>query len=360
MSEQRVVDLFQQIASNEFGFFARLQTVMDLVDRQVPTVSCDDNFGLFVGRRDVRSMGSVGVIDPDDRQLIGVLDRTTVQRCYPRYLNTLVEKDDDAQILGMSLTSFVTRPVPHVPSTATPLAVLELFEKRQCDCVFVYDDSKKILGVVRPTDFLKTMMVYYQIHSQVNPLQRLRLVDLDTLQLDEIFFRGAQTARDVMGSIALIDESELVLAAVKAMHDNQTTVLGVLDESGDVTSVVTADDVFIAQSVPTDIRALAAIANRSDTKEGEATGKLALLPWDILSASRDPVMREPVQSLVGTKVATIEATTRVQEVVSQLLMSEEDLVFLVKSGSKVEGVITVDHILRIFKTLLKIQGWGTH
>lgn len=35
---QSVIDLFQQLARNEFGFFERLQTVSEIMSINVPTV----------------------------------------------------------------------------------------------------------------------------------------------------------------------------------------------------------------------------------------------------------------------------------------------------------------------------------
>ncbi|MEM6986411.1 MAG: CBS domain-containing protein [Pseudomonadota bacterium] len=358
MAGQRVVDLFQQLARNEFGFFSRLESVVDLLDTHVPTVSCDDTFGRLIGRKDARSIGTLGVIDPDDRQLIGVLNQTTIQRCFPRFLNTLAERDEDSRILGTSIVSLVSRPVPKVPSSATPLEAVERFLNGSCDCLFVYDDDKKIVGVVKPIDFLKTMMAYYQLYNQVKPLQRLRLIDLDALQIDEIFFRGAQTARDIMQPLTTLDATENGLTAIKAMHERQSTILGLVGNDQEISSVLTADDMLLALAPPAGIRELAKIANRPDSATEQAMNKLDLLPLDELLESEDPAIQEELHALSSTGTTVIEPTTRIQDVLTHLIEADDGHVLLVKNESTVEGYVTVREILRVNKMLFRIRAWG--
>lgn len=358
MAQPRVVDLFKQIANNEFGFFSRIESVMDLVDSQIPVVSCDENFGRFVGRNDVRSLGTMGVIDPEDRQLIGTLHRSTVQRCFPRFLNTLAEQDGDARILGTSISSLVTRPVPQVPSTASPLETVAQFLESDCDCLFVYDDAKKVIGVVRPVDFLKTMMAYYQIYSQAKPLQRLRLVDLDQLNVDEVFHRGAQTARDIMQPATTLDQRETSLAAIQAMHDQDTDVICLTEDDRHTDSVLTVDDILIALAPPDGVKALAQVANPPSRTDGKPTGKLDLISMEQLRESQDPALQDPVLSTAETTTTTIEPTTRLQDVLSTLTEAEASHVLLIKDGDKVLGTITTRDILRVNKMLFRIKAWA--
>ena len=60
---QSVIDLFQQLARNEFGFFERLQTVSEIMSTNVPTVSSEVSIGEMIGRRDPLTVGSMAVID---------------------------------------------------------------------------------------------------------------------------------------------------------------------------------------------------------------------------------------------------------------------------------------------------------
>ncbi len=58
-----VVDLFQQLARNEFGFFARLQSVCELMSTSFPTLTSDHSLGDVVARRDPLQLGSHVVLD---------------------------------------------------------------------------------------------------------------------------------------------------------------------------------------------------------------------------------------------------------------------------------------------------------
>ena len=70
---QSVVDLFQQLARNEFGFFARLRSVAEIMSTHVPTVSSEISMADVIGRRDPYTIGSLAVIDSAKGDLIGQL-----------------------------------------------------------------------------------------------------------------------------------------------------------------------------------------------------------------------------------------------------------------------------------------------
>ena len=353
--QQSVVDLFKQIAGNEFGFFGRLNSLTDVVNSEIPTTSCDDSFGRFVGRKDVRSIGSRGIVDPEDGHLIGVLKKSTVLRCYPRYLNTLAEKDEDEEIVNAQLSALVTRPAPSLAPTASIMEALDQFIQEDCDLIFVCEDPMELLGVVTPKDIAKTIVVYNQLYSPAKNLQRLRLIDLDEMQLDEIFCRGAQTARDFMQPMPTMDGGEPVLSAIRIMHDHQTTSVALFDESQAVSQVISLEDILVARKPPNDLRVFCQVA---DQTQSVAVGKLNLLPFDELCESRDPVIQEPASSLANTTFSEVQPTSRLREVLAQLVDSHQEHVILVKSGDQLEGAISIREILRIFKTMLRIQSWN--
>ena len=357
VEQQSVVNLFKQIAGNEFGFFSRLRTITDLIENNVPLVSCDDDYGQFVGRKNVRTLGSRGVYDPEDGELIGILKQSTILRFYPRYLNTLREKDEDADVLNTRIVSLITRPLPQLARDASPLDAIEIFLERDIDCLFIYEDGKPI-GVVTPIEFVKTMAVYYQIYLQVKPLKRLRLMDLDELQLDEIFYRGAQTARDCAGHLPVLAGEEPVLAIIKAMHDTGSNIIGLTDSEKRINKVISLNDILIVLAPPKNyVEYCAGEDKLGDDKTVGPETIWDLVPWEDMCVSKDSVLREPAYQIAKTKTSLIEPTTRLQDVLTTLLESHEDQVLLVKDGKELQGVITIRQILRIFKTLLRIQKW---
>ena len=69
---QSVIDLFQQLARNEFGFFERLQTVSEIMSINVPPVSSEVSVGEMIGRRDPLALGSMAVTSVAKGRLISV------------------------------------------------------------------------------------------------------------------------------------------------------------------------------------------------------------------------------------------------------------------------------------------------
>ncbi|HRA87203.1 MAG TPA: hypothetical protein PK992_04020, partial [Planctomycetaceae bacterium] len=115
-----VVELFQKLARNQFGFFERLQTVAELMSTSVSTIDSESLLSDLVGRRDPATIGSLAVIDADKRDVIGLLRHSTLLRCIPRYLNTLKEKDRDSTILATNVCDLASRRFIHINSSASP------------------------------------------------------------------------------------------------------------------------------------------------------------------------------------------------------------------------------------------------
>lgn len=339
---QSVVDLFQQLARNEFGFFARLQSVSEIMSTTVPTVNSEVSIGDLIGRRDPCSLGSFAVVDSTKGDLIGLLKHTTILRCLPRYVNTLKESDRDRTILTANVCDFVTRRSPHVSPTATPLDALEIMIRQDNDCVLVYDDPHKILGVLTPLNFVSTMLLYYRVFQTLQPLQRLRLVDLDSdLSLDEIFCRGAQTARDVMSAPIALSAREPVAAAITTMQNNRVQSLPLLDEGNQVTGVVSVNDILMALQPPSRPALL---------------DHAACLPTisELLASGQEPTLSEPVSSVAKGRVITVAPASRLSETLAKLSETGRDVV-LVQDNGQLLGTVSQADIVRVFRTLMRLQ-----
>ncbi len=340
---QSVVDLFQQLARNEFGFFARLSTVTEIMSTQVPRVSSDVSIGEVIGRKDPGTIGSFAVIDSERGELIGLLKQSTILRCLPRYLNTLKEADRDRNILTTNVCDVVTRKSPSLSPTATPLEALEILVQQDCDNILVYDDPHNIVGVVTPMNFACTMLLYYRVFQQLQPLQRLRLVDLDSeLSLDEIFCRGAQTARDVMSAPIAISCGEPVATAITVMQENCVRYLPLLDESRQAVGVVTINDILMALQPP--------------SRPNLLDGSLDRLPSiaDLLAAGQEPTLAEPVTSIAKGRMISVSPTTRLAETLGKLVETGRDIV-LVQENGQLLGAVSLLDIVRVFRTLMRLQ-----
>ncbi len=339
---QSVVDLFQQLARNEFGFFARLRSVSELMSTHVPSVSSELNLGDVIGRRDPATLGSLAVVDSAKGDLIGLLKHSTILRCMPRYLNTLKESDRDRGILSTNVCDLVTRKAPCLAPTATPLDALEILVKQDCDCILVYNDPSQLLGVITPANFACTMLLYYRVFQQMQPLQRLRLVDLDSeLSLDEIFCRGAQTARDVMSAPVSIAFREPVAMAITLMRDNRIQFLPIVDDNGQVIGVVSQNDILTALQPPS----RPAIIDHAES-----------LPTmiDLLASGQEPALCEPVTSVAKSRLVTVAPTSRLADTLSKLDETGRDVVIVQDNGT-LQGTICLMDVVRVFRTLMRLQ-----
>ena len=108
---QSVIDLFQQLARNEFGFFERLQTVSEIMSINVPTVSSEVSVGEMIGRRDPLALGSMAVTSVAKGRLISVSPTARLADVLTRLAENgrdIVVVQDDTQIQGtISLTDII-------------------------------------------------------------------------------------------------------------------------------------------------------------------------------------------------------------------------------------------------------------
>lgn len=339
---QSVVDLFQQLARNEFGFFSRLQTIAEIMSTSVPSIHSDVTLGDVIGRRDPMTLGSMVVMDSERRDLIGLLRHSTILRCLPRYVNTLKESDRDRTILAANICEFVTRRSPHVRPSATPLDALEIMVREHCNTLLVYDEPTEIKGIVTPVNFACTMLLYYRVFQTLQPLQRLRLVDLDSnLSLDEIFCRGAQTARDVMRTPVTLSASEPVACAIKLMQEERVDFVALLDETQRPVSVVSRYDILMALQPPAKATLI------------EHGGGLPPI-MELLATGSESALAEPVTSVARSRVITAAPTSRLAETLALLAETGRDAV-LIQDNNQLVGMVTVAEVMRVFRTLMRLQ-----
>ena len=337
-----VVELFQKLARNQFGFFERLQTVAEFMTTKVATVDSESSLSDLVGRRDPATFGSLAVIDSAKRDVIGLLKQTTLLRCLPRYLNTLKEKDRDSAILSTNVCDLASRRFIHVSPSASPLEALETMFEHRTDCLLVYDDPHDLRGMISIADFARIMLLYYHVYQQPQQLQRLRLIDLDSdLSLDEIFCRGAQTSRDVMRNPLAVSAQEPVAVAIRMMEENDVRQLPVLNEKDQASSVISLNDILIALHPP------------CNPKLMDHSRPLPLLV-DLLSDTHDPVLSEPVSSVARGRLISVSPTTRLTETLAHLLETGRDTV-VVQDNDQLQGSIALDDVARVFRTLMRLQ-----
>jgi CBS domain-containing protein len=200
----------------------------------------------------------------------------------------------------------------------------------------------KLKGMITPGSFARAMLLYYSVFQQLQPLQRLRLVDLDSeLSLDEIFCRGAQTARDVMSTPVAIASREPVATAITMMRDNRVRFLLVQDDNNQIVGVVSQNDILFALQPP--------------ARPSLLDHKCALPAMvDLLASGQEATLSEPITSIAKSRLITVSPTSRLSETLSRLIETERDVV-VVQDEKQLLGTVSLSDVVRVFRTLMRLQ-----
>jgi len=341
MSQQSVVDLFHQLARNEFGFFGRVRAIAELMHRDVEKVRCSATLQKALESRNMWCQDPLAVIDPGPGEVLGLLEPNTILRCCPRFYGTLGESKYGHSALGTSVSWLATRNTPHVSPETPMLETLELMICGNHDCVMVYEDPRALLGIVRPRDFVNLVSLYFEVCQPNTELQRLRLVDLDNaLPLDEVFRRGAQTARDVMQRPWKIRGQDTVADAIRIMQQHDVRQVALLDPDGHVEGVITERHILAALEPP---------RKSSILELPTSIPPLAML----ISETRDPVLSEAASSLVNQRPPTVKANCLLPEALELLLTTDQDAV-IAEDPPRSFGIITMTTLMRVLRTLMRL------
>ncbi|MFC1758078.1 CBS domain-containing protein [Planctomycetota bacterium] len=248
------IDLFTQLAENDFGFFEKIQSTRDMMTPMPQTLGPNDSLNDAIELFRKGGFHHVPVVTPGSGEIVGIVSDRDVLRYYPYYLGTLSEGDDDHQALSTSVSRFMSEDVIHVHSGSSPVEALTFMLDNHVDSVVVFDDPKTIEGIITPRDFIRILLLYHQICTRNSELERLRIVDLeirDRIPVDLIFSRGAQTARDVMSkNISSIDEAATIEDAIEAMQCHEVRHLPVANENGRLVGMLSDREILKWLAVP--------------------------------------------------------------------------------------------------------------
>ena len=95
MSSGNVIELLENINTGNIGFFEKLTTVADVMTRTVKTLTLDDRLEDAVTFFQEMKVHHAPVIDPEDKDVCGILSDRDVLRATPRYLGKAGEEDGD-------------------------------------------------------------------------------------------------------------------------------------------------------------------------------------------------------------------------------------------------------------------------
>ena len=337
------LELLRQLERNEFGFFQKVRHVSDLMTREVPTLTLDDNLETAIQLFKDTKASHAPVIDPEKKDVVGLVSDRDLLRHRPRYVGTLGEQEDDRRVMRTPVSFMMVRSPAHVGQNGSLRDSLSLLLDHHLDCLVVYDDPTQVEGLLSRDDFLNSVLLYQRFCLRVGQLRRLRLVDLDKgLPIDEIFRRGAQTVRDVMTFPApTVNCEQTVAEAIARMQELKVRHLVVVDDQELATGVLSDRDVVKALPPP---RTGAAPATNGKAFQGAL----------FASEKYDPALKARVASIMSPKLFTVAPESLLVEAISTLTEKHIHCLPVKDRERRLVGLLTVTDVLRVIRMVMKL------
>jgi CBS domain-containing protein len=338
-----VVELFNQIADNNFGFFQQVHVVADVMTAEPQTVSLDDTFEATATLMRRGKFHHAPVLDPDSNTIVGIISDRDLLRHQPRSLGTAAEGDDDAKVLQLNASRLMNRePVWCTRECSLTDAMTKMLE-HHVDSVLVSADGKTPEGILTPRDFISTLLLYHRVCTRDFDLRRLRLVDLDVqngIPLDEIFTRGAQTVRDVMTKdVTCLEESDKLSQAIELMQDQEIRHVPIVDGDGKLKGMLSDREVLKFLPTPDQLPETAGLSFRE-----------RLFSTDDATAAR-----QSLQTVMVREPNSVTPETLLTDAMKQLCEDTiSGLPVVDPKSNKLVGIVTTSDVLRVFRVVMSI------
>lgn len=337
------LELLRQLERNEFGFFQRVRLVSDLMTHEVPSLTLDDNLEIAIQLFKRTKASHAPVIDPEKKDVVGLVSDRELLRHRPRYVGTLGEQEQDQRSMKTPISFMMVRNTMHVRANGLLSESLSLLLDNNLECLLVYDDPTHIEGLLTRSDFLNSVLLYQRFCVRAAQLKRLRLVDLDKgLPIDEIFRRGAQTVRDVMTNPApTVRAEQTVGEAMELLQEQRLRHLVVVDDKECTVGVLSDRDVVRALPPPPRTASLG-----SDSRKFRA----ALFATD----KHEPVLRERVAAIMSAKLLTTSPASLLVDAVTTMTDKNIHCLPVRDAERRLVGLLTVTDILRVIRMVWKL------
>ena len=334
-----VIELFNQLARNDFGFFQKLASVSDVMSTDFKTVTLDHTYEQIADLFQQNEFHHAPVV-ADEGDVVGIVSDRDLCRFRPPRLGSAAEADDDQRALQVPVSQFMTRGVISVAASAPLLVAVRKMLDHHIDSVLVHDDNHQIKGIVTPYDLMKLIMLFHQVCSRDQSLERLRLVDLDVtsgLPLDAIFSRGARSVRDVMTrDTKCLAETDSIQTAIELMQSLKVRHLPVINSEKRLVGMVSDRDVL------RELPPLTGRVNESDENRFRAR----------LFTTDSPVVGS-ISSIMDSEPTTASPSTLFVLAVDQLVETSSNALPVVENG-KLVGILTSMDVLRVLGVILQI------
>jgi len=342
-----VVDLFNQIARNDFGFFQQVQTVTDVMTAAPPTLSLDDNLQTATELFRRAAIDHAPVVNPEDNSIVGIVSDRDLSRFHPRLLGKAAEQDEDHKALQQSVPRFMTRgPVVCRPDSS-PIDAMSLMLDHHIDSIVVSTDGKQLAGLVTIDSFIQTLMLYHRVCTRDVKLRRLRLVDLDLkngVPLDEIFSMGAQTVRDVMTKdVKTLCHDAHLATGIEQMQECEIRHLPVLHSDGKIVGVLSDKDILRLLPV-----------QQQSTEEPETRFRQKLFATDDKEA-----LHHRVDGVMNSELHAIQPGMLLTDALDAFMKHGVSGLPVIDPGDgRLCGIVTKSDIIRVFRVVMQIGRWS--
>jgi CBS domain-containing protein len=338
-----VVDLFNQIAENDFGFFQQVRTVADVMTKSPRCLTLDDTFEAATELLRKGRFHHAPVLNPDDQAVVGIVSDRDLLRHRPRTLGKAGEGDDDHRRLKDGVAMFMTRKPVWCSSDCSPVKAMTLMLDNHVDSVLVSTDGTTLDGIVTPRNLIKTLLLYHHVCTRDFDLRRLRLVDLDLrngIPLDEVFSRGAQTVRDVMTKEAVtIQSDDLLSTAIACMQEQEIRHLPVVNKENVVFGMLSDREILKCLPPP-------------ELRSGEPEKNFR----EVLFATNDKeTLHLPVHSVMCDQASSVNPDVLLTDALAILNGTTVSGLSVVNAETRQFcGILTTSDIRRVFRVVMQI------
>ena len=339
---QGVVNLFNQLAQNDFGFFQKIRSLEDIMTHGVKSLGLDDTYEVVVDFFRKNGFHHAPVIEEGD--VVGIISDRDVLRHRPPKLGSAAEEDNDHLALRTPASQFMTRATIALPANSSPIRALSLMLDNHVDSVLVHDGNKQVVGIMTPRDFMKMVLLFHRVCTGRPSLVRFRLVDLDLtrgIPLDMIFSRGARSVRDVMTKdVKCLAETDTVATAIELMQTLEVRHLPVIDESQGLIGMVSDREVLRCLPLP---------APRLEFNVSQH------FRAPLFAVDDDRVLGQPVTSVMNRNPTTTNSDCLFVDAIGFLLEQTISGLPVVDAESKVVGMFTTTDVLRVLRIVLQMR-----
>lgn len=338
-----VIDLFNRLAQNDFGFFQRVNSLSDMMTSDFKSLALDDTLGDAIECFATNQIHHAPVIDEGD--VVGIISDRDLLRHHPPMLGTAAEGDKDHLALRTPVSQMLTRATIALPCDSTPLEALDRMLNHHIDSVLVQDANQKLQGIVTARDFMQMVNLFHHVCTRGPDLVRLRLVDLDVskgLPLDVIFSRGARSIRDVMTKeIESVGEGDTIAKTIEIMQTRHVRHVPVVDDSNCLIGMLTDREILRFLPIP---------VPRQDPRSKPSFRRA------LFTVSDSKVFGERVSSIMDRNHATVHPEGLLLNGVKLLIGQTISGLPVVENDENILcGILTTTDILRVFRVILQIS-----